>query len=188
MLPIAAAADLDFPPRSVTLWVDGCGGFRLLTGSRWSVGGALGDEMSDIAVQTNWPRCAGWIHRDRGEYLWHEAGKDPLWMRQTSVVPVSGGVKLRLERPSPLSQSATLRLESKHRFAKQVDAIVLVHDTVIIGPGNDCHVRCRGLTQRSVLVDKAGNWRIKLGKSPAQQLQLGQRFQADEMSLMLAEE
>ncbi len=185
MTKLEAAAASNDNPRQLTLWIDGCGGFGLLTGSRCSIGGVSASSDCDVQVQTDWPRRAGWIERLQGEYFWCSEGKEKQWLRHGELVPIPGTAKLRLERPNPLSHSATLTLASPHRFANHLDAWVLVQDTVIIGPGQDCHVRCRELDERWVLVESGEKWRLKVGQSPAKELEFGRRMMSDRVGLTL---
>ena len=180
-----AAVDPTHPKRAFTLWIDGCGGFRLLAGTSWSVGGAAGIAACDITVQTDWPRLAGTVTSQDGEYFWDGGGENQHWLRQDGEVPIPGSAKMMLRRPSPLSQSVVLSLNSAHRFAGHVDAIVLVKDTVLVGPGVECHARCRGLENRLVLMEKNGQWRVKLGQNPPEPLVSGTRFMADKVGMTL---
>jgi hypothetical protein len=180
-----AAVDPTHPKRAFTLWIDGCGGFRLLTGTSWSVGGAAGAATCDIAVQTDWPRLAGRVRRQNGEYFWDASGETQQWLRQDGIVPIPGSATLMLRRPSPLSQSVLLSLTSSHRFAGHVDAVVLVKDTVLVGPGAECHARCRGLEQRLVLIEKDGEWRVKTGQKSPEPIVLGTRFIAENVGMTL---
>lgn len=180
-----AAADSIAPLRGFTLWIDGCGGFRLLTGSRWSIGGNQASATCDVAVQTDWPRRAGDLVREDIEYFWVSESEERHWIRHGEAVPIPGSARLILRRPSPLSQSVSLELESAHRFANHVDAVVLVQDTVLVGPGLDCHIRCRNLADRLVLLERDGKWRVKIGKSTPVDLKIGVRFTDETLTMTL---
>ncbi len=182
------AAQLNESNRRLTLWIDGCGGFRLCCGDHWTVGGNAAAGTCDIAVQTDWNRLAGSLSRSDGEYFWTPCSGDELWLKNESPIPIKGSARMVLRRPSPLSQSAVLILESAHRFVGHVDAVVLVKDTVLVGPGLDCHVRCRTLPERVVLLEKDGNWRIKIGQGAPEAIGLGQRFERDSLALTFAVE
>lgn len=188
IVPSHSAAPPPEPTRRWTLWIDGCGGFRLLTGSRWEVGGGSADAACDIAVQTDWPRRAGAIQRAEGEYFWQVDGDEWHWLRHDASLPIVGSAHLVIRRPTVLSHSATLTLESSHRFAGHIDGVVLVQETVLVGPGSDCHIRCRSLPERVVLLHRDDGWRIKLGQQDPQPLQPARRFEADIVSLTIEDD
>ncbi|MCS7470817.1 hypothetical protein NZK35_29540 [Stieleria sp. ICT_E10.1] len=152
------------------LWIDRCGGFALLTGDRFSVGGARPDSTIDIQVRTDWRRREGTVVRRNGDYFWsaaddqtvkrHDAG-GPLLVAD-SVFPISGSATLRLHQPSPLSRSAILSLDPPHRFDQHVDQVLLVDQTILIGPSAGDHIRCTAMDTAAVLVIRDGRWQAKL--------------------------
>ncbi|QDV82451.1 hypothetical protein [Planctomycetes bacterium TBK1r] len=152
------------------LWIDRCGGFALLAGESVSVGGARPDSTTDIQVRTDWRRCEGTVVRRNGDYFW-SAADDQALQRQdaggqlliaNSVFPISGSATLRLHQPSPLSRSAILSLDPPHRFDQHVDQVLLVDQTVLIGPSAGDHIRCTALDTTAVLVFRDGRWQAKL--------------------------
>lgn len=153
------------------LWIDRCGGFGLLTANRLTFGGARPDGTADVRVRSDWRRCEGTLTRRDGDYFWSGAGEsvssDGL-LGTGSVFPISGSATLRLHKPSPLSGSAILSLDPPHRFDQHVDQILLVDQTVLIGPGAGNHVCCSGLNSAAVLVFRDGGWCAK-SKSGAEQ-------------------
>jgi len=154
------------------LWIDCCGGYALIPGQRWSIGGARpgGDAM--IRVQSDWRRSEGQIVRHGSDYFWQPRRKtdrspagenlgERQWLHPGRVIPIPGSVQLRLDQPSPLSATAVLVPEPPHRLDSHVDAAVLVDQIVQIGPGADNHIRCGQLDAAAVLVFRDGRWKAK---------------------------
>src|SRR5690606_4266241 len=52
-------------------------------------------------------------------------------------------VRLRYMRPNPLTATATLTVASEHRTDPRFDAVVLLAEACLLGPGPDAHIRCR---------------------------------------------
>ncbi len=168
----------DLPPAlRWRLWIDGCGGFLLLTGDRWSVGGPSSQQLADICVRADWPRNAGTIERNSGDYFWRANDNGSPVEHGHSIansipralitsgrpLPIPGSACVTLQTPSPLSSSATLTLTAPHRFADHVDGVVLVDQTLLIGPQPDCHIRCHQLDDRIVLTCRGDTWMGKVG-------------------------
>ncbi len=162
------------------LWIDRCGGFALLSGDRLTVGGARPDSTTDIQVRTDWRRCEGTLVRRGGDYFWSAAdgqaadgqtaddqtadrpGRGDRLLISDSVFPISGSATLRLQQPCPLSRSAILSLDPPHRFDQHVDQVLLVDQTVLIGPSAGDHIRCTAVDTAAVLVIRDGRWQAKL--------------------------
>ncbi len=187
------------------LWIDGCGGFRLATGTSWSLGGpsASKDESATIQIQADLPRMAGRILRNDSDYFWMPAKnrgaesssadsnqapthQEKVWLDVDRPLPLPGSAKLDLSVPSPLSASAVLTLRRPHRFAGHIDAVILVADTVLIGPGKHCHLRCDDLFRRVALSHRENGWYLIRRDRDDLLLIPGQRVVVDEISLTLS--
>lgn len=147
------------------LWVDGCGGFLLLTGNRWTVGGLGTAQNADVCVRADWPRLAGSIERAGSDYFWSAARSKQQAELITGdrPIPIEGSATLSLHQPSPLCNSALLMLQPPHRFDEHVDAVLLVGDSLLIGPTADCHIRSRDSVDRAVLTKRGDQWLAKAG-------------------------
>jgi hypothetical protein len=151
------------PPARWRLWVDGCGGYLLLGGDRWSVGGIDEQSPADISVRTDWPRRAGTIDRVAADYFWQASqGQSRQLINHRKPLPIAGSAAMTLNCPSPLSSSAVLTLAPPHRFAGHVDHVILVDQILLIGGDKDCHVESPEFPDRAVLVNRAGKWLGKL--------------------------
>ncbi|QDT01718.1 hypothetical protein K227x_00850 [Rubripirellula lacrimiformis] len=175
------------------LWVDGCGGFLLLVGNEFSLGRAGTrkhllphsdvDSTVDIGVHADWPRKAGTIYRQAGDYFWEAepsgraksadaetdrvvkggGGVARTLISDGKLLGIDGSASVKLAKPSPLSTTAVLSVAPPHRFDGHVDAVVLVDRTVVMGAGRDCHLRHRDASQMVVLVYRPSGWVGKVG-------------------------
>ena len=147
------------------LWVDGCGGFLLLTGNRWTVGGVSHESVADICVRADLPRLAGTIQRSGADYFWlaSEQADRPQLIRSGEPLDLPGSATLSLQQPSALCDSAALTVKPPHRFDQHVDGVVLANETVLVGPSMDCHIRCRDCSDRAVLIRRGNRWIAKVG-------------------------
>ena len=168
MSAIKAQPNTQTPPASRwRLWIDGCGGYLLLAGMQWSVGGWSQTTTADICVRTDWPRAAGWIRRRSGDYFWEGRSSSDARVLLTSGtrIPIPGSGVMTLNQPSQLSDTAVLSLVAPHRFDQHVDGVVLVRETVLIGSGDDCHLQCRDSSDRATLQLRENQWYARAGLS-----------------------
>jgi hypothetical protein len=161
------------------LWVDGCGGYLLLTGNRWSIGGSGLRSDVDIGLLADCPRRAGEIVCSQGDFFWDDGRKKsslrrgsgrsvdataaPVWITHGQTLPVPGSARVIFRQPSALCGSAVLGVLPPHRFSDHVDGVILVHDSFLIGPGEDCHIRCDPLTAPVIVTRRGRQWLAKEG-------------------------
>lgn len=172
------------PTTAWRLWIDRCGGYGLLTGDRFTLGGSRTGETTDIQVRCDWRRREGTLVRRQGDYFWSAADcddSDDHLLASGAVFPIPGSAALRLDKPSVLSSSAVLSLDPPHRFENHIDQVLLVDQTVLIGPSSSDHIRSTAVETSAVLVIRKGVWRAKL-KSPAKLL--GKRPPSDFIELV----
>ena len=190
-MSVQATSKENLPPasRRWRLWVDGCGGFLLLSGDRWSVGGYDAQNEPDVCVRADWPRRAGEISREGGDFFWqpssHPLGKKQL-LHSGDKIPVPGSATMTLHCPNPLSTSARLDLSPPHRFEGHVDSAILVKETLLIGDRTDCHIRQLDCSKRVILVLKADVWSARIDGIPeVYPLPVGERFLFDTLAITL---
>ena len=143
------------------LWIDGCGGFGLLVGNSFTLGQAGSPQLADVRVRADWPRQAGEIVRSENDYLWHCREMPASLLVPGQVVPVAGSAQLQIHVPSSLSQTAVLTLQPPHRFDEHIDRMLLVDQTILIGPEASNHIRCRQLEQSFLLVYRNSHWKLR---------------------------
>ena len=190
MSAYANSSKLPPPAPRWRLWVDGCGGFLLLSGDHWSVGGLSHETTADVCVRADWPRIAGKIERDGDDYFWdsiRSAATRELITKGQSL-PIPGSAVVTLDQPSPLCESAVLRLNPPHRFDQHVDGVILVNNTFLVGPTPDCHIRCRESSDRAVVTRRDGKWLAKAGLSgDFEELRPGRRMTLRTLAMTLEE-
>jgi hypothetical protein len=152
------------------LWVDGVGGFLLCADPVITVGRALPDAGIDIPIQGDLRRRHLRIARTQNDFV-----ATPLADVAINGKPVSGpqllqsgqqltlgrSVKIRFERPHPLSASARLEVVSRHRTQPWSDGIMLVSDTIILGSAENAHIVCPDLESDVVLRWSQNRWSIR---------------------------
>ena len=176
------------PPASRwRLWVDGCGGYLILDGDCWSVGGVSENDPADVCVRADWPRYAGQIRRHGEDYFWLEStSKTPKLIDHGQSVPIPGSASMKLTRPSPLCGSATLSLRHPHRFIDHVDEVLLFADSLLIGADADCHIRATDLSERVVVTRRDGKWMARAGRTGEfTQLSIGMRSNVSSITMTL---
>ena len=150
------------------LWIDGVGGFLLLTGQAVTIGGP--SSTADIQLLASLSRRHATIHRDDGGYLLEPHGPTRVNQQQaveltelTDGVDITLGytVQLGFHRPAVLSGSARLSFQSDHRPSHSLDGVVLVADTCLLGPGRDCHIRCSDWEDSVILIHRDQQWLIR---------------------------
>ena len=130
------------------------------------MGGLSHSELADICVRADWPRKAGIIQRRGNDYFWQGAQADDrrILIANGKPLPISGSASLTMHQTSPLSNAAIVKLRPPHRFNEHVDGVVLVEDTLLVGPQPDCQIRCHQLDDRAVLTRRGERW---MGKAAA---------------------
>lgn len=138
------------------LWVDAVGGFLVCLEDRVVLGQPVPDSQVDIPILGDLSRRHASICRDEEGYL-IEPMRDvrldgqqiqrPTLLADGSLIDLKspsgqGGVQLKFCRPHALSATARLEFVSRHRTQPSADAVLLMADTCILGPGKNNHVVC----------------------------------------------
>lgn len=177
------------------LWIDGCGGYLLLTGNRWTFGGVHAHSIADVRVRADWPRVAGRLERQASDYFWCDLSSavptEPTrsLIRPGRTLPIVGSARLTLSQPSPLVATAVLQLAAPHRFDEHVDGVILVDQTLLIGPYPECHIRCdppkdQPIPERLLMTHCGGQWQAGVA-GHLQPLIPGQTTQLHSISMTL---
>ncbi|WP_144058063.1 hypothetical protein [Novipirellula maiorica] len=171
------------------LWVDGCGGFLILSGDSWTIGGASPAGSSDVRIHSDLPRVAGTLSRREDSYFWEFAGAARPAELILSGHPLSmtGSASLIFRHPSPLSRSAVLTLMPPHRFDGHVDGVILADETLLMGATADCHIKAAHLGSEKVVMTRRGDrWLGKVvGDTELSELTVGQRMEVGEVEMTL---
>jgi hypothetical protein len=141
------------------LWIDGVGGYLVCLGNRVTVGQATPDAYVDIPLFADVSRLHAALTRDEEGYLLEATrpllvngqSVDRALLREGDRITLGSSCQLQFRLPVPVSASARLELASGHRLPLTVDGVLLMADTLILGPGPQAHVVMPDLEQAVVL-------------------------------------
>ncbi len=196
------------------LWIDLAGGYLLLEGERFSIGGGSDHDAADLPLRWGLPKRTALIERGQEEdalqYTQQEmasggrptqhshcdrAGR-PLrhgehFSAGIAAVPkpplLDAGPQLEYRRPSPLSQSAALRVLPPHRWDGPADAAILVRQTVLLGPEPFNHIRVTKLSSLGIVLFRSqGEWVIRGRDRAAEPLIPDRTLRWDDWTLTLS--
>ena len=144
------------------LWIDGVGAFLLCLGQRVSIGGpAVDSDPAEIPLLANLSRRHATFVRNGEGYLLEAhsltrvAGRpiaERTYLNDGYDLEFGDSVRLRFRLPSVLSSSARLEFLSNHRPAYNVDGVILMDESCLIGPGAENHVQCSDWPESVVLL------------------------------------
>ena len=143
--PLAAGGGL---PRRFLLWVDGVGGYLVCLNPRVTFGQAVADGPVDVPLFAELARLHAELARD-GEGYVIESGRDVrvngatsdrAVLRPGDRVTLGPTCQFVFQQPVPISPSARLEMVSGHRLPLAVDGVLLMAETLVLGPGEQSHV------------------------------------------------
>lgn len=148
------------PAPRFLLWVDGVGGYLVCEGAETVLGQPVPGVRVDVAIQGDLSRQHATLKRSGEGYLL--TAHRPVRVAGRNVehsAPVGAGevielgstVRIALRRPHPLSATARLDFVSRHRTQPPVDAVLLMAETLILGPATSSHVHCPHWSREVVL-------------------------------------
>jgi hypothetical protein len=190
------------PASQYLLWIDGVGGFLVCLSHRVTLGQANPESIVDIPLLADISRHHATLQRDAEGYFLEAIRKvqvngqptEKVLLRSADRVTLGSSCQMQFWQPVPVSASARLDLVSGHRFLHPVDGVLLMADTLLIGPGPQVHVVVPELTQPLVLyrnkASLAARWSGNLmingqmhqGKGP---LEAGSTLQTEQVTLAL---
>lgn len=148
------------PGPRLLLWVDAVGGYLVCLGEEVVLGIASPERMADVPILGNLSRRHAVIRRDGGGYLLDplrpvrldgQPCQRPATLTSGQIIELGESVKLRFERPHPLSSTAQLLLVSRHKFEPTVDRVLLMSESLVLGPGGQNHILCQHWDEELVL-------------------------------------
>lgn len=142
-----------------TLWIDGVGGYLLCLSHRVTLGQSLVETPADIGLIADVSRHHATIQRDPEGYFLEALRKvqingqatDKALLRSADRITLGGSCQLQFWQPVPVSTTARLDMVSGHRFAEPVQAVLLMADTLVIGPETQSHIQVPDMTQPLIL-------------------------------------
>jgi hypothetical protein len=141
------------------LWIDGVGGYLVCLGNKVSIGRAQPGTTTDIPLLADISRLHAELNRDAEGYLIEArrpvtingAPLDRGLLRDQDSLTLGACCKVLFRLPVPASNSARLEFPSGHRLAVAVNGVLLMADTLVVGPGNQSHVQVPELKRQAVL-------------------------------------
>ena len=148
------------------LWIDRVGAFLLCLNDEVTIGGPAAEGGgADVPLLANLSRRHVTFVRSGERYLLlahaptQVAGRavhDRVDLSDGYEVALGANVRLKFRLPSVMSGSARLEFVSDHRPARTADGVILMHDTCLIGPGPENHIRCPGWPHAVLLFRREG--------------------------------
>jgi hypothetical protein len=165
--PSAVAEAL--PSRRFLLWIDGAGGYLVCLGSRITLGQAAPDAYVDVPLFADVSRTHAALTRDSEGYLLEAVRAVQVNGQPTEKALLQPGDRITLgsccqfqfRQPVPVSATARLDLVSGHRLPLTVDGVILMADTLVLGPGSQAHVTIPDLQQVVILFRQKGGLGVR---------------------------
>jgi hypothetical protein len=158
-LDSTANDDRSGPTKRFLLWIDGVGGYLICLGNRVSFGQATAEGSIDVPLLADVSRLHAVLQRDGEGYVIESsraltvngkpAGKATL--HPGDRVTLGAACQFLFQTPVPVSTTARLDLVSGHRLPLSIDGILLMAETMVIGPGPAVHVPVADM-ERSVVL------------------------------------
>jgi hypothetical protein len=138
------------PPKKYHLWIDGVGGYLVCLAPRVCLGQASAEGGVDVPLLADVSRFHASILRDNEGYIIEAARPLLVNGESTQKTTLHPGDRLTLgaacqfifQRPVPVSATAKLQMQSGQRLPLSLDGILLMAETIVIGPGPQAHVSC----------------------------------------------
>lgn len=153
-----AETQQQLPPR-FWLWIDGVGGYLVCMGTRLTFGQAGADARVDVPLVADVSRLHSTLGRDSEGYVL-EAVR-PIQVNGATVTRslLHSGDRFTLGQtcqflfrlPVPGSMTARIDLVSGHRLPMSVDGVLLMDQTLTIGPTIQAHITAPDLKEAVVL-------------------------------------
>jgi hypothetical protein len=153
------------------LWIDGVGAWQLCLGTEFLIGAPTQENPSaDICLMANLSRKHATLLRKGEDWFIHphqstvisgRSALDSTLLRTGDMICLAERVRLGFRIPSVLSGSAVIDFESHHRPAQTVNGIILMTDSVLLGPRKDHHVCCPEWPELIVIYRQDGQLRCR---------------------------
>jgi tetratricopeptide (TPR) repeat protein len=154
----APSPDAPSSPRFL-LWIDGVGGFLVCLAPKVTLGQATPEGNVDLPLFADISRVHATLTRDVEGYLLEAHrpvqinGKtvDKALLQPNDRVTLGSACQFQFRQPVPVSATARLDLTSGHRLPLAVDGVLLMADTLVLGPGLHVHVTMPDMKDTVVL-------------------------------------
>jgi len=154
------------PSARFMLWIDEVGGFLVCLADKIILGQFTPSGGVDVPIMADLSRKHATIVREGENYLIVperdvRLGGRPITkaaaLADGSSIGLDSSVQMRFRQPHPLSATARLEPVSHHRTQPSADAVLLMAESCVLGPGGSHHVVCRNWSRELVIYrDGAG--------------------------------
>lgn len=150
------------------MWVDAVGGFLVCLSDEVLIGQAIPDSSVDIPVFGDLSRKHATLRREGEVFLIDPIAttlveerqiEGPQSLSDGDQIRLGNSVVLRFRQPHALSSTCRLEFVSPHRTQPSSDAVIVMANTCLLGPGENNHVICRKWGQDVVLVRQENDLR-----------------------------
>lgn len=147
------------------LWVDGVGGYLVCLGNDVLLGQAVANGSVDVPILGDLSRQHATIRREGENYLVvplqpirvrGQLVRQATLLRDGDELSLGEQVKVRFRQPHVLSASARLEWVSRHRSQPSADGVILMAESLVLGPDQQNHVVCRNWSHDVVLYRRDG--------------------------------
>lgn len=147
------------PPQRYLLWIDGVGGYLVCFANRITMGQACPENEVDVPLFADISRWHATLTRDAEGYLLEAVRsvqvngepRDKTWLRSGDRFTLGANCQFLFSQPAAISASARLTCQSGHRLPVAVEGVLLMADTLLLGPGTQAHVPMQDLKEPVVL-------------------------------------
>lgn len=157
---------MPLPLRSL-LWIDGAGGFVVLTGATVAIGAGTGwtAQSPDLPLFGAVSSRQAVLVRDREGYTLQPLKPmqrnglpllEPTVLASGDWIEFGGGAAARFTIPHPWSLTARLEFSAGRRLPRGVLSAILWADALVLGPQPPCHVEARD-AEAEILVARRPN-------------------------------
>jgi hypothetical protein len=168
--PPSGVADA-LPARRFLLWIDGAGGYLVCLGSRITLGQAAPEGYVDVPLFADISRTHMTLMRESEGYLLEAVRAvqvngqptEKALLQPDDRITLGTCCQLQFRQPVPISATARLDLVSGHRLPLTVDGVILMADTLVLGPGTQAHVTIPDLQQPVILFRQKNGLGVRYG-------------------------
>lgn len=136
------------PSPRFMLWIDGIDGCLVCLGSQVSFGQAGQEAMADVTVFADISRLHAILTRDSEGYMLEglrpvqvngQPAEDQL-LQSGDRVTLGKNCQFQFRQPVPVSATAQLELMSGHKLPLAVKKVIMMAETLVMGPEPQAHI------------------------------------------------
>ncbi len=185
------------------IWVDGVGGYMVCPAPCNIVGQAVNQAMVQIPMQGDLQQKHIRFESVDGCHLLQPLAKvkideqdasESVQLKNGQIISLDSNVQLIYVQPHPLSKTARLDFQSRHRTSPWSDGILLASHPIILGPGKRNHVVCPKWANDLVIFRQGDQWKAKssgsftvdsVPQTGVAEISLTSRIEGDDFALSL---